>query len=500
MANSHTGLLLEVRGINKSFPGVRALSNARFSLMQGEVHALMGENGAGKSTLMKIMTGIYQPDDGDIHVAGSRVTVHGPRAAQALGICIIHQELFLMGHLTAAQNIYIGREPRKMLGFVDEAKMRADAAAIFRRMKVDIDPDVEVGTLTVAKQQLVEIAKALSYDSRVLIMDEPTSALNDKEVEHLFAIIDDLRRQGVGVIYITHKMEEVKRIADRVTIMRDGQYIDTLPAATTDMSQIIALMVGRELADSTRASGGEGGVEILRVSNLNRGKAIRDVSFSLKKGEILGFAGLMGAGRTEVARAIFGADRIDSGEIAIHGATQKIRSPKDAVRLGLAYLSEDRKNFGLVTSMSVRDNITMASWSRFTTGRAFMKDWMLRRAASDYVAKLRVKTPSIDQETRLLSGGNQQKVVISKWLLKDCDILIFDEPTRGIDIGAKAEIYKLLQGLAEQGKAIIVISSELPEVLRLSHRILVMCEGRITGELNGRDATQEAIMTLATQR
>ncbi|MBB4065638.1 sugar ABC transporter ATP-binding protein [Gellertiella hungarica] len=493
--------LLSLSDVEKSFPGVKALRGVRFDLRAGEVHALMGENGAGKSTLMKIITGVYQPDSGEMRVSGEPVSVPDPRAAQALGIGIIHQELFLMNHLTAAQNIFIGREPRKGFGlFVDEQQMRADADALFRRMKVDIDPDVEVGTLTVARQQLVEIAKALSFNSRVLIMDEPTSALNETEVEHLFAIIEDLKRQGVGIVYITHKMDEVKRIADRVTVMRDGQYIDTLPAATTDMATIISLMVGRELADSTRAEGRGAEEEVLRVEGLNRGQVIRNVSFSLRRGEILGFAGLMGAGRTEVARAIFGADPIDSGEITIHGRRQAISSPKDAVALGLAYLSEDRKHFGLVTGMSVSDNITMASWRRFTKGRVFMDDARLREASKDYVARLKVKTPSVFQETRLLSGGNQQKVVIAKWLLRDCDILIFDEPTRGIDIGAKAEIYKLLQGLAAQGKSIIVISSELPEVLRLSHRILVMCEGRITGELDGREATQESIMHLATLR
>ncbi len=494
-------LLLSLSNVEKSFPGVKALRGVRFDLRAGEVHALMGENGAGKSTLMKIITGVYQPDAGEIEVDGQAVTVPGPRAAQHLGISIIHQELFLMNHLTAAQNIFIGREPRKGFGmFVDEGKMRADTAALFARMKVDIHPDVEVGTLTVARQQLVEIAKALSFNSRVLIMDEPTSALNETEVDHLFAIIEDLKRQGVGIVYITHKMDEVKRIADRVTVMRDGQYIDTLPAASTDMATIISLMVGRELADSSRAEGHAQNEVVLSVRGLNRGKAIRNVSFELRKGEILGFAGLMGAGRTEVARAIFGADPIDSGEITIHGKTQAIASPKDAVRLGLAYLSEDRKHFGLVTGMSVGDNITMASWPRFTRGRVFMDDSRMREASKDYVAKLKVKTPSVFQETRLLSGGNQQKVVIAKWLLRDCDILIFDEPTRGIDIGAKAEIYRLLQNLASQGKAIIVISSELPEVLRLSHRILVMCEGRITGELDGREASQEAIMHLATLR
>jgi ribose transport system ATP-binding protein len=493
--------LISVRDIDKRFPGVHALKGVKFDIHPGEVHALMGENGAGKSTLMKVLSGIYQPDGGTVEVEGRVVTISGPRAAQALGICIIHQELFLMNHLTVAQNIYIGREPRYGLGmFVDEDKMNRDAAQLFNRMKVKIDTTAEVGQMTVARQQLVEIAKALSFNSKVLIMDEPTSALNETEVEHLFAVIEDLKANGVGIVYITHKMDEVKRIADRVTIMRDGQYIDTLPAADTPIAKIISLMVGRELADAARAEGVHRNDIALRVTGLNRGKLVRDVSFELRKGEILGFAGLMGAGRTEVARAIFGADPIDSGEIAVHGKPVKIASPKDAVRIGLAYLSEDRKHFGLVTPMSVRDNITMATWPRFTSAGIWMNDGGLKKTAKEYVDLLKVKTPSVDQETRLLSGGNQQKVVIAKWLLRDCDILFFDEPTRGIDIGAKAEIYKLLQALAAQGKAIVMISSELPEVLRLSHRIIVMCEGRITGELNGKTATQEDIMHLATQR
>ncbi len=494
-------MLVLMKDIEKSFPGVRALRHVSFDLLAGEVHALMGENGAGKSTLMKILTGVYQPDAGEIFVNHHVVHLPDPRAAQARGIGIIHQELNLMNHLTAAQNIFIGREPRRGFGlFVDEAKLNADAAKLFARMKIDIDPKTEVGELTVARQQLVEIAKALSFNSKVLIMDEPTSALNDAEVEHLFAIIAELKAQGVGIVYITHKMDEVKRIADRVTVMRDGQTIDTLPAEGTPISKIISLMVGRELADAGRVEGEPNENEVLRVTGLNRGKSIRNVSFSLNKGEILGFAGLMGAGRTEVARAVFGADPIDSGEIFIHGKKQVISSPNDAVRLGLAYLSEDRKRFGLVTPMSVMDNVTMASWSRFTKAAMWMHNSSLKDVSKSYVDKLKIKTPSIDQETRLLSGGNQQKVVIAKWLTRQCDILIFDEPTRGIDVGAKAEIYKLLQALAAQGKAVVVISSELPEILRLSHRIIVMCEGRITGELTGKTATQEAIMTLATKR
>ncbi|MEQ1956609.1 sugar ABC transporter ATP-binding protein [Mesorhizobium sp. CN2-181] len=500
-AGSDVSKLIEARGIEKSFPGVRALRGVSFDLQPGEVHALMGENGAGKSTLMKILTGVYQPDAGDIVVEGNVVSISGPQAAQRLGIGIIHQELYLMNHLTAAQNIFIGREPRQGLGmFVDEKKMNANAAALFKRMQVRIDPASEVGHMTVARQQLVEIAKALSFNSKVLIMDEPTSALNEAEVAHLFAIIRDLRSRGVGIVYISHKMDEIKRISDRITVMRDGQYVDTLPAEGTPISKIISLMVGRELADATRADGQARPEVVLRVNGLNRGNAIRDVSFDLRKGEILGFAGLMGAGRTEVARAIFGADPIDNGTIEVHGQHRKIPTPREAVKLGLAYLSEDRKHFGLVTPMSVMDNITMASWSRFASGRMWMRNSALRRSATDYVNRLKVKTPSVDQETRLLSGGNQQKVVIAKWLLRDCDILFFDEPTRGIDVGAKAEIYKMLQALAAEGKAIVVISSELEEVLRLSHRIVVMCEGRVTGELDGRTATQESIMTLATQR
>ncbi len=493
--------LIELRDIEKRFPGVHALRGVNFDLRAGEVHALMGENGAGKSTLMKILTGVYQPDSGEIIVGGKTVTMPNPRAGQDLGISIIHQELYLMNHLTAAQNIFIGREPRKGLGiFVDNQKLNANAAAIFKRMKIDISPEIEVGGLTVALQQLVEIAKALSFNSKVLIMDEPTSALNETEVAHLFAIIKDLKANGVGIVYITHKMDEVKQIADRITVMRDGQYIDTLPQEGTPISKIISLMVGRELAHASRAEGKVGHEQVLKVSGLNAGKMVKDVSFTLKKGEILGFAGLMGAGRTEVARAIFGADKVQSGEIEIHGKKVKVKSPADAVKQGLAYLSEDRKRFGVVTGLSVRDNVTLPSWSRFTTAGFLMKDREMNKTAAEYVEKLKVKTPSVSQIVRLLSGGNQQKVVISKWLLRDCDVLFFDEPTRGIDVGAKAEIYKLLQSLAEQGKAIVVISSELEEVLRLSHRIIVMCEGRITGELDGKTATQESIMHLATQR
>jgi ribose transport system ATP-binding protein len=493
--------LISMSGVDKAFPGVRALAGARFELMVGEVHALMGENGAGKSTLMKILSGVYTPDAGEILVDGKPVTLNTPRDAQAAGISMIHQELNLMPHLTAAQNIFIGREPKSFGGLLlDEQKLNADAAAIFAAMKLTLDPKSEVGRLTIARQQLVEIAKALSFRSRVLIMDEPTAALNDAEVADLFEIIARLKADGTGIVYISHKLDELKRIADRVTVMRDGEYVGTVPAAETPVDKIISMMVGRTLSNEQAVAPDlSAAATVLEVKNLNRGSEIRDVSFSLKRGEILGFAGLMGAGRTEVARAIFGADKRDGGEIWVHGKRTDIRRPQDAVRAGIGYLSEDRKHFGLVVGMDVRNNVALASISRFTGPGGVLNEGGMRDAAKRYIGQLAIKTPSDEQEVRLLSGGNQQKVVIAKWLLRDCDILIFDEPTRGIDVGAKSEIYRLLNELAAAGKAIIVISSELPEILRLSHRIAVMCEGRLTGVLPAR-ASQEEIMHLATLR
>ena len=491
--------LVEMLGISKGFPGVRALSDVRFDLMPGEVHALMGENGAGKSTLMKILSGVYTRDAGEVRLDGQPVEITSPREAQKAGIAIIHQELALMRDLTAAQNIFIGREPRKGL-LLDEAKLNADAAAIFRSMNLGLDPRVPVDTLTIAKQQMVEIAKALSYKSRVLIMDEPTAALTESEIAELFTIINRLKANGVGIIYISHKMDEIKRISDRVTVMRDGEYVGTVPAAETPIETIISMMVGRKLTDEALVIPDTSNAEVaLEVRDLRRGKEIRDVSFSVRKGEILGLAGLMGAGRTEVARAIFGADPVEAGEVLVHGKPVTIRRPQDAVRAGIGYLSEDRKQFGLATGLDVRNNIALATLSRFTGPGGIIDDGKMRETAAGYIRQLSIKTPSDTQEARLLSGGNQQKVVIAKWLLRDCDILIFDEPTRGIDVGAKSEIYKLLNSLAAQGRAIIVISSELPEILRLSHRIAVMCEGRLTGILPG-GASQHDIMRLATQR
>ncbi len=493
--------LVTMRGIDKAFPGVRALKGAEFDLRPGEVHALMGENGAGKSTLMKILAGIYRQDAGEVLVSGQPVDLGSPRAAIAAGIGIIHQELILMPHLTAAQNILIGREPRKTGGLLlDEAALNAYAADVFRSMSLSIDPRTLVGSFTIARQQMVEIAKALSFRSRILIMDEPTAALNDKEVGELFAIINRLKADGVGIVYISHKMDEIKRIADRVTVMRDGAYVGTVDAKETPISRIISMMVGREIDNEAPAAPDLTSAPVaLEARGLTRGSQVRDVSFAVKAGEILGFAGLMGAGRTEVARLIFGADKADAGEILLGGKRVEIGAPQDAVRHGIGYLSEDRKALGLATGLDVRNNIALASIPRFSKLFGILDEQAMHAAANEYIEKLAIKTPSDRQPARLLSGGNQQKIVIAKWLLRDCKVLIFDEPTRGIDIGAKNEIYKLLNALAAEGKAIIVISSELPEVLRLSHRIAVMCEGRLTGFLPA-GAPQEDIMHLATLR
>jgi len=494
--------LISVKRLSKSFPGVRALHEIQFELIAGEVHTVMGENGAGKSTLMKILAGVYTRDSGDMLYDGQPVDFSSPREAQAMGVCIIHQELQLMNHLSVAQNMFIGREPRGRLGlFLDEDKLNAQACDILARMHVNLDPRAIVGTLTVASQQMVEIAKALSFDSRVLIMDEPTSALNDAEIAELFRIIRELKSRGVGIIYISHKMDELKQISDRVTVLRDGEYVATVTVRDSSVEAIIGMMVGRALTDAAASQSVAGAGEVaLEVKHLNAGPLVRDVSFTLRKGEILGFAGLMGAGRTEVARAVFGADPIESGDILVKGAKVTIRTPSDAVARGIGYLSEDRKRFGLATGMDVESNIVMSNLGKFLSLNIFLRRAQIRRTAAHFITLLAIRTPSATQEVRLLSGGNQQKIVIAKWLERDCDVLFFDEPTRGINVGAKSEIYKLLRALADQGKAIVMISSELPEILRMSDRIVVMCEGRITGELSATEATQERIMQLATQR
>ncbi len=496
-------VLLRMEGISKSFPGVNALNQCHFELRAGEVHALVGENGAGKSTMMKILAGVYQKDAGQIFFKGEEVVIPSPRAAQHLGISIIHQELNLMPHLTVAQNIFIGREPvnKAFPLFISDNEINKKTAELFDRMHLKLDPTIKVGTLTVAKQQMVEIAKALSFNAEILIMDEPTAALTESEIDELFRLIRKLRDRGVGIVHISHRLEELKQISDRVTVMRDGQYINTVPTKETSIDQIINMMVGRTIFESSPELPENADQDVvLEVKNLNRGTVLKNVSFSLKKGEILGFAGLMGAGRTETARAIFGADAVDSGSILIHGKKVVIDSPSKGVHNGIGYLSEDRKRYGLTVNMNVNENMVMASLKKFMSFLGWMDEPKTRSTSQSLVKSLNIKTPSLDQKVKFLSGGNQQKVVIGKWLTADTEILIFDEPTRGIDVGAKSEIYKLLNDLARQGKAIIMISSELPEILRMSHRVVVMCEGRITGILDAKDATQESIMKLATQR
>lgn len=495
-------VLVFMEGIEKTFPGVNALSQCRFELRSGEVHALVGENGAGKSTLMKVLTGVYTKDAGIIRYKGKEVDIPNPRSAQHLGISIIHQELNLMPHLTVAQNIFIGREPRKGVRFVlNEKEINEKTKQLLDMVHLNIDPRTRVSDLTVAKQQMVEIAKALSFNSEVLIMDEPTAALTESEIDELFRIIRQLRDKGVGIVYISHRMEELKQISDRVTVMRDGCYIDTVNTQEVTIDRIISMMVGREIYETARADSTVTNREVvLEVKNLNRGRAIKDVNFDLKRGEILGFAGLMGAGRTEVARAVFGADSIDTGEIYVSGKKVHIKSPSDAVRNGIGYLSEDRKRYGLTLGLDVETNLVLAAFKKFLGFLGWVNSSRTRSEAQLYVDKLKIKTPGLQQKVKNLSGGNQQKVVVGKWLNRDCNILIFDEPTRGIDVGAKSEIYKLLNDLVQQGKSIIMISSELPEILRMSHRIIVMCEGRITGELDAVEATQERIMQYATKR
>jgi ribose transport system ATP-binding protein len=495
-------VLVSMEGIEKTFPGVHALSQCRFELRAGEVHALVGENGAGKSTLMKVLAGVYAKDHGHILYKGHEVDIPTPRAALDLGISMIHQELNLMPHLTVAQNIFIGREPRRSVRFLlDDRAINAKVLQLFEEMRLKLDPRTKVADLTVAKQQMVEIAKALSFNSQVMIMDEPTAALTESEIEELFRLIRQLRDRGVGVVYISHRLEELAKISERITVMRDGHYVDTVLTQNSKIDKIIGMMVGRTIFETAPEVPENASLEVvLEARHLNRGATIKDVTFSLKKGEILGFAGLMGAGRTEVARAVFGADPIESGEVYLGGKRVQIKSPNDAVQHGMAYLSEDRKRYGLALGMDVETNVVLASFKKFVGPVGWVNTARTRVVARNFVDALTIRTPSLQQKVKNLSGGNQQKVIIAKWLAGDSHILIFDEPTRGIDVGAKSEIYRLLNELAQQGKSIIMISSELPEILRMSHRIIVMCEGRITGELSSAEATQEKIMRLATQR
>ncbi len=491
-----------MKDINKRFMGVHALKGVDFELKAGEVHALVGENGAGKSTLMKALTGIYPKDSGEIHYLGKLFNPHSPKEALKAGIGIIHQELNMMDHLTVAQNIFIGRESMKFGGLIlDEKTLNFRTNRLFEKLNMKIDPTALLGRLTVGKQQMVEIAKAVSHDLKVLILDEPTAARTETEIYELFTIMRDLSSKGVAMIYISHRMDEIGKITDRVTVLRDGEYVGTKKTTEISKEDIINMMVGRVIYEKPKQVSNvpADAPVVLEVSNLNAGRMVKDVSFSLRKGEILGFAGLMGAGRTETARAIFGADEIIGGLIKINGRPVHITSPVEAVSHGIGYLSEDRKRYGLATGLSVIENSLMASYDKYESG-IFIHADRARAITGEYVEKLSIKTPTLDQLLNNLSGGNQQKVVIAKWLIKDSQILIFDEPTRGIDVGAKSEIYTLMNELVAQGKSIIMISSELPEVLRMSDRIVVMCEGRITGELDIAEASQEVIMKYATMQ
>jgi len=492
--------ILKMDNIYKSFSGVNAIKSVSFELKKGEVHALMGENGAGKSTLMKILCGIYKQDAGEITFFGEKVDFTDISESQHAGISIVHQELNMMNHLTVAQNVYIGREPMKGL-CIDDKKMEGDTKKLFDKIGVDINPSELLGNLSVGKQQMVEIAKAVSRDCKILVLDEPTAALTQKEVEELFKIMNDLKRKGIGMIYISHRMDEIKRISDRITVMRDGECVGTLVTGNTDKDEIVKLMVGRVIYGGIKEKSNvpPDAETVLEVKNLGRGKDIKNINFSLRKGEILGFSGLMGSGRTEVARAIYGADRLDCGEIYIKGKQIAVESPEIAVKNGICYLSEDRKQFGLLLDKSVADNSVLSNLDDYIIN-GWISDKKIEIAAEAENSKLKTKTSSMKQILRNLSGGNQQKVIVARWLLKNSDIFIFDEPTRGIDIGAKSEMYILMEELVKQGKSIIMISSELSEIQRLSDRVVVMCEGRITGILDISEATSEKIMELATKR
>ncbi len=488
--------LLEMRGIVKSFPGVQALRGVNFSLKAGEVLALLGENGAGKSTLMKVLGGAFRADAGAIEIDGVAQHFASPQDSRRAGVAVIYQEFNLVPGLTACENIFLGQEPTRA-GFVAQAQERRQAVELFRRLGVEVDLDAPCRRLTTAQQQLVEIAKALAFQARIIVMDEPSAALTSHEVSRLFAIIEELKRQGIGVVYISHRLDEIFTVADRVTVLRDGMNVGERPISQVTRQELIELMVGRELSDEFPKRATTIGPPRLEVAGLRRGRAVRDVSFSVRRGEILALTGLVGAGRTETVRLIFGADPREAGEIRLDGRLLAIRSPRDAIAAGIGLLTEDRKLQGLVLGHAVRENFGLPNLNWLTRG-GFVQLRRERDEFARYVATLRIKASSSEQRAGTLSGGNQQKVVLAKWLARNCDVLIFDEPTRGIDVGAKYEIYLLMNELAAQGKAILMISSELPEVLGMADRILVLHEGRVTGEIaDARGATQEQIMKLA---
>ncbi len=484
--------------ISKSFPGVKALDDVCFELKAGEVMALLGENGAGKSTLMKILSGVYTKDSGEMHILGKSYKELTPKSAQEIGVSIIHQELNMCKHLTVAENIFLGREETKGL-ILSDAKMKKEAQKILNSLKIDLDPNHVVGDLPVSKQQMVEIAKALSTNAKILIMDEPTSALTAKEIDELFTIIKQLRNNGCGIVYISHRLEELQHIVDRVTIMRDGQYITTSKFEDTTMTEIIANMVGREIKEQFPRTDCAKGKKVFEVKNLNAGNMVRNINFAVHEGEILGFAGLMGAGRTETTRAIFGIDKKDSGSFFLDDKEITINRPLDAIQAGVILAPEDRKKDGLCTKLSIRQNIALPNLDLLCNKLGIVNTNKEDTMCTQAVSNLKIKTPNVEIDAANLSGGNQQKVVVGKWLARNSRVIIFDEPTRGIDVAAKVEIYNLINSLKEQGIAVVIVSSELPEVMGISDRILVMCDGKITGEVMARETTQNEILTLATK-
>lgn len=491
--------ILQMRGIVKAFPGVQALAGVHFDVLPGEVHALIGENGAGKSTLIRILGGVDQPDGGEIILRGQPVSIPTPRRARELGIAIIHQELNQVGPLSVAENLFMGDEPRRGRWFVDWGAMRARAGALLADLGVRVDPRVRVDLLSIAERQTVEIARALSLKADLLVMDEPTAALTLEEVERLFTIIGDLRARGVSVIYISHRLEEIFRIADRVTVLRDGHYVGTYPVGAIDADRLIQLMVGRTLTEKFPKEPVAPGPPLLEVRGLSVQGLFRDVSFAVRAGEILGIAGLVGSGKIEVAHAVFGMLPLDGGEVRVEGHRVAIRSPADAIALGIGLVPEDRKTLGLVLGMSIRDNVTLPSIERLSAAGLVRKDEE-RALVDGAMRRLDIRARGRDQIVRSLSGGNQQKVVVAKWLQAGAKVLLLCEPTRGIDVGAKVEMYRLMVELAHAGVAVVMISSELPEVLGMSDRILVMHEGRVTAEFAHDEATQEKVMASASGR
>ena len=491
-------VIVKMEHICKAFPGVKALDDVHFELRSGEVMALLGENGAGKSTLMKILSGVYSCDAGDIEIFGNHYKTMNPKLAQAAGVAIIHQELNMCRHLTVAENMFLGRE---MLGGIvlKNREMEKIAKSILDDLKIDISPSQVVGELAVSKQQMVEIAKALSMNAKVLIMDEPTSSLSAKEIEDLFRIVRTLKDKGCGIVFISHRLEELQHIADRVTIMRDGHYITDMLYKDTTIDQIIAHMVGREIKEKFPRVCCEKGKKVFEVKNLNAGPMVRDINFELYEGEIVGFAGLVGAGRTETTRAIFGADPKTSGTILLDGEEVKIDCVKDSIKAGIVLAPEDRRRDGLCTKLSLRDNIALPNLDFLCNKIGIVKNNEVDQTCDKAISNFRIKTAGLDVDAGTLSGGNQQKVVVAKWLARNSRVVIFDEPTRGIDVGAKVEIYNLMNKLKQEGIAVMFVSSEMPEIMGIADRIVVMCDGRITGEMMAEDATQEKIMTLATK-